>query len=494
MTQHTRQEPDTLRPSGTRDAAEKPQTLHDVEHSPAAPSGVRGTLSNIAVPIVLIVAATGIGAALLSSPPHIPKSEPGTLAPVVGLAELVPQDTEVFVEAYGTVVPSREIRVTPEVSGRIIELNERLEPGGLLSAGELLFRIDPTDYRIAVDQAEADLSVTQHGVAQLEARIETLRSRGRQLDVEIAYSRWNAERLGRLAEQNSAGESEAREAGTSLESQRAARRTLDAEIAEQERAVESAAAGVRVAERRLEAARLALRRTEVTVPFDSLVVSESIEIGQLVGPQTAVARLVATDEFWAEAVIPVARLEDVRFALDHPDSPSLVAVSQATGDGGSVLEGVALRPLGSLDPLGRMARVLVSIRDPLGLADDRQGPERRLFLGSYLRVRIEAGTLQGVFSIPRKGLRENDRVWVRDAGGRLAIRPVRIVWRRHDDVLVRDGFEPGDRLVTTHLASVVPGMPLRVRDGASAAAEAASRPTSEPTAGSFPQETADAGP
>ena len=71
--------------------------------------------------------------------------------------------------------------------------------------------------------------------------------------------------------------------------------------------------------------------------------------------------------------------------------------------------------------------------------------------------------MQDVCAIPRYALRENSRIWVRDAQRKLGIRKVEIVWRRQDDVLVRNDFVPGDQLVTTHLASVVPGMPLYVR-------------------------------
>ncbi len=449
-----------------------------MEHSPVAPRGLRGLLANLAAPLVLVIAAVGIGAALIATPPSVPKSEPQTLAPVVGVAELVPHETDVFVDAFGTVIPSREVNVIPKVRGRVIELNKRLEPGGLIAEGERLLKIDPADYEIAVASARADLDVAKHEASRIRARIETLRHRRRQLDVEIEYLRWNAERLGQLAESNSAGEFESRDAVTQLESQKAARRMLDAEIAEQELAVESAAAGVSVAERRLETAQLALERTEISAPFDAIVVSESVEVGQFVGTQTAIATLAATDEFWAEAAVPIARLEDIRFALEDRQHPSRVEVTLATGGEAVRRDGVALRPLGNLDPLGRMAQVLVSIRDPLGLADVEGRAARRVLLGSYVQLRIESGRLQDVYSIPRKALRENDRVWVRTEEGRLAIRPVRIVWRRHDDVLIRNGFEPGDQLVTTHLASVIPGMDLRIRDA-------------EPTGASDSSDTAD---
>jgi len=465
MTKLTHEGANLPRQSDPPGTEETPRTRADVRHSPAAPTGIRGVLLNIAGPLLLVAGALGIGAALIGSPPHVPKSDPEVLAPVVGLAELVRHDAEVFVDAFGTVVPAREIRIIPEITGRVVELNPKLEPGGVIAAGELLCRIDPTDYDIAVAQAQANLQVAEHEVSRLRARIDSLHGRGEQLDVEIAYLKWNADRLGHLAEQNSAAQSEARDTTMKLESQKAARRTLDAEINEQEQAVKGALANARVAQRRLEAAQLALERTELTVPFDAIVVWEGVEKGLLVGPQAAIATLVATEEFWVEAAIPVARLRDVRFAVENASHPSRVTVSLATGGDATLREGVAIRALGNLDPLGRMARVLVSIGDPLGHRGGEGGIAQRILLGSYVRLRIESGTLKDVYSIPRKALRENDRVWVRDGDGRLAIRPVSIVWRRHDDVLVRDGFTPGDRLVTTHLASVVPGMPLRIRSG-----------------------------
>ncbi len=435
-----------------------------VQPNPSVAGGFRGLIVNFGIPILLLTAAVAIGAVLIQSPPGLSKSQIEVLAPVVSTAELVPQKVAVYVHAYGSVVPARELQVTPEVSGRILARHEHLEMGGLIAAGDLLFRIDPVDYEIAIAQSEADLDVARHSESQIRSRIESLRQRGKQLDIEIDYLRWNADRLGTLAEQASAGSAEARDAATQYASQVAARRTLDAEIAEQERAAESAGASIRVLERRLDVAKLDLTRTEVRAPFDALVTTENVEVGQLVGPQNPIATLVATDEFWAEAAIPVSRLRDVRFATESDASASRVTIVQATAGPSTSREGIALRALGDVDPLGRMATVLIAIRDPLGLHHNDGYQQERILLGSYVRLQIESGTLDDVYIIPRKALRENDRVWVRDADGQLAIRPVKIVWRRHDDVLLRNGFVDGDELVTSHLASVVPGMPLRVRD------------------------------
>ena len=86
---------------------------------------------------------------------------------------------------------------------------------------------------------------------------------------------------------------------------------------------------------------------------------------------------------------------------------------------------------------------------------------RRFRTGSISYVRISKISRKCL--PPRRALRENERVWVRDAAGTLRIRNVEILWRRTEDVLVRNGFEAGDQVVTTNLTSIIPGMELAIR-------------------------------
>ena len=414
--------------------------------------------------MALVAASAGVGAVLLKTPPQVPKSEPRQFAAVVGVASLEPQNEATFVEAFGTVVAAREIRVQPEVTGRLVSVLPRLIPGGRIQAGETLFEIDRADYEIAVRRTGAEVDVARLQVESLRAGVEVLRERDQQSEVEIEYLQWNMERLGRLSENEQAGETELRNAQSAHASRQAERAALRAQIVEQERNVDRAVAQTAVAESRLAGAKLALSRTSVVAPFDAVVLSESVEVGQLVGPQTTAATLAAVDEFWIEAAVPVARLGDIRFCDLNESNGSSATVTLVTGENTVSRKGMVLRPLGQLDPLGRMAQVLVAIQDPLNAHVGRTDEWNSILLGSYVRLSITARTLDDVYAIPRYALRENNRLWVRDAGGKLRIREVTIAWRRQDDVLVRGGFEPGDHLVTTHLASVVPGMPLDVRD------------------------------
>ena len=63
-------------------------------------------------------------------------------------------------------------------------------------------------------------------------------------------------------------------------------------------------------------------------------------------------------------------------------------------------------------------------------------------------------------AVPRAALREGARVWVMDRESRLAVRPVERVFSDSTRVFVRNGFEPGDRIITSTLQVSVPGLPL----------------------------------
>jgi hypothetical protein len=84
-----------------------------------------------------------------------------------------------------------------------------------------------------------------------------------------------------------------------------------------------------------------------------------------------------------------------------------------------------------------------------------------LLIGEYVRVLIEGEHLQDIYRIPRPALRNDREVWIVDEESRLAIRPVKTIWRDEDSVVVQDGFKPGERLIVSDLAAPVAGMAVR---------------------------------
>ncbi len=348
-------------------------------------------------------------------------------APVVTVAALKPADHSIRIEAYGTVVPARRVLLRTQVSGRIIDHHPALAPGGVLAEGVEVIRIDPADYELRVKQEE---------VALASARAAFELEQGQQV---VAAKEWA------LLKDEIEAPQEMEDFALRRPQQRQAQAAVDA------------------AENRLALARLDLERTVVHAPFNALVLDESVEIGQLISPQDQAAELIGTDEFWVRVAVPYDVLGRITMprAPERPGSTAEVFVEE-NREQPRPREAHVVRLLGDLSERGRMARVLISIDDPLCLSDDHPPDDVPVLLNSYVRVVIDAGLLENVVEIPRTALRENAQVWLRDADGRLRIRQVDIRWRQAESVLVADQFSTGEQLITSRLAVVVPGMATRV--------------------------------
>jgi RND family efflux transporter MFP subunit len=381
--------------------------------------------------IPLVVIAMGIGAAAMlfasrEEPQRKERTDRGTLVETIPVEQV---ERSIEVEAKGTVTAARRVVVQPQVSGRITWINEDLVPGGLIEEGEPLFRVDPRDYRLAVEQRKT--SVDQ---AEAQLRIEEGQQR-------VAKKEWE------LFKDQVEGDD-------------------DPSLALRQPQQRVAEVAVEAAKSQLEKAKLDLSRTTVRAPFNLMVQSESVEAGQFVGPNSQAATVVGTDHFWVQTSIPMDRLEYVTVPGVNGDEGSAVTVIQQVGARSIERRGRVVRLLGELDTAGRMARVLVEIDDPLNLTAKEDGEKRGLpvLLGSYVTVRFDGAQAIRVVEIPRTSLHEGDKAWVFD-DGTLAIRPVGVVWRRDATVYVSSGLKEGDELITSRIPTPLPGMKLRRAKG-----------------------------
>jgi multidrug efflux pump subunit AcrA (membrane-fusion protein) len=204
-----------------------------------------------------------------------------------------------------------------------------------------------------------------------------------------------------------------------------------------------------------------MERTVITAPFNSFVKEEYIDVGQLVSPQSRIATLVGTDQFWVQVALPVERLSWITVPRNEQTEGSRAVVLQSTGSGIDISRmGRVTRLIGELDPVGRMARLLVSVDDPLGLFNNRKKKDLPLILGAYVNVELEGTMLRNIFAVPRLAIHNLDRVWLLDMDNCLAMKKVSIVWRNEDTVFISDGLKSGDRVITSSLPTPIPGMEL----------------------------------
>ncbi|MEE8328413.1 MAG: HlyD family efflux transporter periplasmic adaptor subunit [Thermodesulfovibrionia bacterium] len=391
------------------------------------------------IAIVILIVAVIAAFVLYKTSPETKKTIPKRPVPLVQTAEVRPGREKVYVEAFGTVVPAQRIMLQSEVEGRIIGQNPELIPGGLINKDDVVIQIDPVDYELRIKEYMAEME---------EAMFELELEQGRQV---IASREW--ELLERDIKTSESGKS----------------------LALREPHLRLVKAKVEKARSRLAAAELAKERTTIRSPYNALVLEEFIDKGQLVSRQTPLATLVGTGQFWVQVSMPVSVLPRITFpgAAGQQGSEVHVIFEPVSGKK-FVRSGYVLRLMGDLDPEARMARILIVIDDPLNLHADSQSQqdnksqnkagvhgEGRILLGSYVKVKIDAGFFDNVYSIPRRALREGDVVWIKDDEDKLQIRHVRVVWRLKDKVLVNADLKDSDKLILSRLQSPLPGIEVR---------------------------------
>jgi RND family efflux transporter MFP subunit len=380
-----------------------------------------------ALSIGVIGAAVAVAFILISTkeePPRAEKPLEGTLVEVI---QINTSRHEVDLHAKGTVVPAKEIVLQAELGGRVIWQSPELVAGGRFKTDQPMVRIDSRDYQLAVESHRSQVNR-----AKLDLSIEARRG-------EVAKREWNA-----FGEMDVSDEQRA--------------------LAQREPQLEANRLALKAAQSALKKAQLDLSRTTLRAPFNAMVVSENVDTGQLLSPQTAVARLVGTDEYHVQVSVPVASLRSARVrTADAPGSE--VKIFQRVGQETIERPGEVIRQLPDLDPGGAMARVLVNIENPLGKRGDLP-----LLLGSFVDVSIGAQPIADAIRLPRVALRNGRNVYVMNDQDMLEIRDVQIAWTEPDAVLVTGGLGPNERIVTSRIATPVPNMLLRTAKPAPEAA------------------------
>ena len=377
----------------------------------------------LALGLIILLLVIGVIASrlIIKTRPQVKRKAPKKMETLVQVVEVLPRRARVQVKAQGQVVAAREITLQARVSGQVVYLHPDFIPGGIIGKGEILLKLDDTDYQLNLRQQEDALAL-----AEADLRIEE----GSQT---VARQEW--------------------ELIISL--------TDDVDMSSRDLALRKpqlvkAEAVIKSARTAIERARVDLDRTVIRAPFNLIVRAENIDLGSEVSTTTNLATLAATDIFWAEISLPAEKLA----WFDLPDgenkgSPVLIRTRQQEPYVGRI---VSLAP--DLDKDGLMARLLIAIKDPLGLQTGRQP----LLLGGFVQAKIEGRSLENVYRIPRSVLHENDIVMLVDEESRLQLQPVTVVWKGLESVFVSKGLTPRAKVVISSVAAPISGMLLKVMD------------------------------
>ena len=362
-------------------------------------------------PILILFAAIGITVALYLLRPEPKQVAPERPATKVEVMTIQPQSIRLMVDSQGTVLPMIESELAVEVSGRIIEMSPNFRAGGRFKKGDVLFRIDPADYEAAVAARAAELATAELSIAQEEALAEQ------------AAADWAA-----------LGEGE------------------PSDLTLRKPQLAQARANIASAEATLKRAERDLQRTGIKAPYDGLVLSKSVDLGQyaMANPANPVARIYATDT--AEVRLPLAQRE-AEFLNDPAKGESTVTLYADGPKGKRQWSARFVRFEATVDPSSRLIYAVAAIEAPF---------DNSLRRGMFVQAEIEGRQLESVYVLPRYALRGSESVYLVTPDNTLVTQAVEIVKTDTEQAILSGGLEPGDQVATSPIAYFVENMPVEV--------------------------------
>jgi RND family efflux transporter MFP subunit len=375
--------------------------------------------------VILLLAVSVITVINLTEPKAQRTSASKRTAMLVEVTHGEPGTFQPEILVMGTVRPDKEIVLSPRVGGEIVSISQSFTPGGFVDEGEVLLQIDPADYEVVLLQRKSELLQASADLELELGRQDLARKDYKELEGTIS-SEYKSLVL-RAPQLNSARSR-----------------------------VEAAEAAVRRAE-------LDLERTRIRAPFAAHIINREANVGSQVSPGEPLGKLVGIKQYWVEAAVPVSNLRWIDFSEERQSSVSGVHIRNRAGwPEGTFREGSVHRLIGELEDQTRLARVLITVADPLShQPESAELPP--LMIGSFVEARIAGIPIQDVIRIDRDYVRQDDTIWI-DENGVLRIRELEIVFRDDKFAYVRSGLSPTDQVITTNLATVFDGAALRLAE------------------------------
>jgi RND family efflux transporter MFP subunit len=381
-------------------------------------------LLQIGIPVALILVGAAIFLGLVTARRVPERQQRIAPPPLVQVLEVVPEDARLDVSSHGEVAARTQTLLVAQVAGQVIEVAPALVSGGFFEKGEVLAKIDPRDYRVAVSRAEARVA---------QERVRLAREEG---EARIAREDWDS--LGGGGEPDP--------------------------LVVREPQLAEARAALTSAEAEVEKARLDLARTEVVAPYAGRVRSKSVDVGQYLAPGAAIARIYAVDVAEVRLPIPRSDVGFVELPLDFRTDRSApgpgVVLRAEFGGRWWEWEGRIVRTEAEIDPRTRMVHAVARVEDPYGRLIESDSPP--LAVGLFVEAEIEGRVVSDVFVLPRAALRGTGRVIVVDGEDRLRFRDVDVLRLHGERMVIRGGLEEGELVCISPLEVAVDGMQVRV--------------------------------
>lgn len=378
---------------------------------------MRNKILKIAGPIVVIGMAVVANVVLQKTAPVPEKTEEGPRPVSLFVESAMSDDLQLTVKTQGEVRPHTEIELVAQVSGRVVSVAKNFASGGAFEDGATLIKIDDADYKLAVTRAEARVAAAKTQVQLTEA------------SAHVAKRNWDNSIVGKPT-------------------------ALAMKLPQ----LEEARANLLSAQADLQAARLNLQRTNVSVPFNGRVRTKMADIGQYVTPGAPLGRVYSTEVAEIRLALNDSQLASLSLPIGYQENGKEGPRVKFTGifaGAPRTWYGRIVRTDAAIDSNTRTLYAVAQVDAPYGEGADDGVP---MAMGLFVSAEIDGSELQDAIVIPRSAIRSGDQVYVVTKDGTLDIRTISIGYSDSERAVVNSGLSVGEQVVVSPVRAPRQGM------------------------------------
>ena len=374
------------------------------------------SISNKIISFAIVISITTVILVLMSKfKPEIDKKVNTESVPTVATINIKAVDFVVPITSEGMVLPKTNISFASEITGKVVFVAPQFSIGGKFTAGDVLVKIDPRDYELAITRAQANVSAR---LASLD--LEQAKS-------DLAKNDWK--KYGKKG----------RPSALNLNLP---------QVASAQAALAGAKADLLLAKRNLE-------KTKVAAPFDGVIFAKNVDIGQFVNIGTSLATIASTEI--AEIRVALSDKQLNSSGLNNSFDNIIVKISSEETSHvqwqGHVAQIEAQR-----DERTLMNFVVVEVREPF----TQQAVPLRF--NTFVEIEFDGETLHSVYPLARNYMMLGNKVKILNSQSQLVIRSVDVSHSDANTFYISDGLEANDQLITTQLPGVKNGSQLKLEN------------------------------
>ncbi len=379
---------------------------------------------------------------------------------------------------FGKVAPKFEWKAIAEVTGKVVYRNPELEKGRILQAGTEVLRIDPLDYELKLAQAEADLSSSKTQLAKLNQEEKNLKGTVKIEKNRLSISQNELDRKLNLKKRGLTSQSDVDQQNQTYLSQQKLVQDMQNQLSlyPDERKVSQAQ--VKVNESKVTEAKRSLEKTSIVLPQDLRIAEVDIEDNQVVNLQQTMVTAHGTNTMEVEAQLSIHDLQLIASSLAYfinndsgisqPDMSGITSwIELSSGSLTARWPARVARISETVDATQATAGVILEIEQDYSTLNASNIPP--LVNGMFVSAEL-IGQENPSWVIPERAL-HGDSVYIMDVDNKLDIRPVSVLYRRDNQVVIDGELEHGERLVLNDLLPALQGMLLKIEGAQSVPAE-----------------------